>query len=156
MKRSSLWKTTAIAVTAGLASMAFTMAPADSKQMARGEAIYKEYCLACHQANGQGLAPVYPPLAKSDWLKKHSKDDFAKIMINGLKGPITVNGKKYNGVMTPIPAKYSDSDIAAVMTYVYNSFGNAGGSVSAADVAKARKASSSSSGSSGGKRKKKK
>jgi len=104
--------------------------------MDKGAKVYKEYCKTCHQDKGQGLGAVYPPLAKSDWLQKSKKEDVVKAVIKGLNGKIKVNGKEYNGVMAPIPAKYTADEIAAVITYVYNSFGNKGPTITAADVKK--------------------
>ncbi len=102
----------------------------------RGKQIFDSYCKTCHQANGQGIPGVYPPLAKSDFLRDKQKVIHA--LVFGLSGPITVNGKKFNGVMPPAP--YNDQDLAAVLTYVYNSFGNPGGVVTPEEVAAVRKA----------------
>lgn len=110
-----------------------------SKLMARGQQVYTEYCKTCHQANGQGLGAVYPPLAKSDYLKSTPMPQIIKEVVNGKSGKIKVNGKEYNGVMAPLPKKYTDEDIASVITYVYNSFGNAGPTVTVADVKKHKK-----------------
>lgn len=107
--------------------------------MAKGQKVFTEYCKTCHQANGQGLGTVYPPLAKSDYLKNTPMPTIIKEVVNGKTGKVKVNGKEYNGVMAPLPAKYTDEDIAGVLTYVYNSFGNSGPTVSAADVKKHKK-----------------
>lgn len=110
-----------------------------AKLMARGQQVYNEYCKTCHQANGQGLGAVYPPVAKSDYLKNTPMPQIIKEVVNGKSGKIKVNGKEYNGVMAPLPKKYTDQDIASVITYVYNSFGNSGPVVTAADVKKHKK-----------------
>lgn len=115
-------------------------AGADKATMERGAKVYKAYCSTCHQANGQGLSTIYPPLAKSDWLKNNPKEKVIESVVFGLKGPITVNGKKYNGVMNPLPSNYTDEDIAAVITYVYNSWGNPGTVVTVDDVRKVKAA----------------
>jgi nitrite reductase (NO-forming) len=107
--------------------------------MKKGETVYKGYCQTCHQANGQGLSTVYPPLAGSDYIKTKPKKEIISSVVNGLKGEITVNGKKFNGVMVPLPKNYTDDDAAAVITYVLNSWGNPGGVVSVAEVKAARK-----------------
>ncbi len=104
--------------------------------MQRGKQIYESYCKTCHQANAQGIPGVYPPLAKSDYLK--DKQAVIRALVFGLSGKIVVNGKTYNGVMPPSP--YNDADIAAVLTYVYNSFGNGGGIITPEEVAAVRKA----------------
>ncbi len=107
--------------------------------MAKGQKVYNEYCKTCHQANGQGLGTVYPPLAKSDYLKNTPMATIIKEVVNGKSGKVKVNGKEYNGVMAPLPKKYTDEDIAGVITYVYNSWGNSGPVVKPADVKKHKK-----------------
>ncbi|GIV55018.1 MAG: hypothetical protein KatS3mg039_1536 [Candidatus Kapaibacterium sp.] len=123
-------------------TIAVALAGADKATMERGAKVYKGYCSTCHQANGQGLSTIYPPLAKSDWLKTQPKEKVIESVVYGLKGAITVNGKKYNGVMNPLPSTYKDEDIAAVITYVYNSWGNPGTVVTVADVQKVKAARS--------------
>ena len=122
------------------ASLAIAAGPDKAALMKRGQAVYAEYCKTCHQANGQGLSTVYPPLAGSDYIKTKGVKVVTDNVVNGLKGAITVNGKKFNNVMVPLPAKYTNADAAAVITYALNSWGNNGGVVSEADVKKVRKA----------------
>lgn len=87
----------------------------------KGKKIFMQTCVACHQATGAGIPGAFPPLAKSDYLNKDTNRAI-KGVVKGLKGPITVNGKKYNSAM---PAQaLSDQQIADVMTYVYSSWGN--------------------------------
>ena len=92
-----------------------------------GERLFANNCAMCHQGEGQGLPGVFPPLAQSDYLLKiaQSKDrkELVKIVLKGLTGKIKVNGQEYNNVMTPISG-LSDADIADVLTYVTNSWGN--------------------------------
>ncbi|MCX6139570.1 MAG: cytochrome c [Candidatus Kapabacteria bacterium] len=107
--------------------------------MAKGQKVYNEYCKTCHQPTGLGLGTVYPPLAKSDYLKNTPLPTIIKEVVKGKTGKVKVNGKEYNGVMAPLPSKYTDEDIAGVLTYVYNSFGNSGPAVKPADVKKYKK-----------------
>jgi mono/diheme cytochrome c family protein len=107
--------------------------------MKKGEKVYNEYCKTCHQADGKGTPKVFPPLAGSDYLKKMDKKHIIQSVIFGLSGKITVNGVEYNNVMAPIPATYKDEDIAAVITYVYNSWGNKGPTVTPAEVTAIKK-----------------
>jgi nitrite reductase (NO-forming) len=100
-----------------------------------GKSVYNTTCAPCHQANGEGIAGVFPPLAKSDFLK--NKNAVIDAVVNGLSGEITVNGKKYNGVMTP--QNINDAQTAAVLTYVYKSWGNSGTIVTKEEVSKFRK-----------------
>ncbi|MFC3195915.1 cytochrome D1 domain-containing protein [Marinicella sediminis] len=105
-------------------------------QMQAGEKLYQTYCTACHQANGQGLAGAFPPLAASDYMLA-DKNRAIKTVIGGLSGEITVNGKTYNAVM-PNLSYLNDEQVANVVTYVMNSWGNEGFQVSSAEVAALR------------------
>ncbi|KXS33038.1 MAG: Nitrite reductase, copper-containing [Candidatus Gallionella acididurans] len=86
-----------------------------------GAAVYKTNCVACHQPGGVGIPQAFPPLAKSDFLNA-DKIRAIKIVTGGLQGDVTVNGQDFNGVM---PAwSLNDEDIANVLTFIYNSWGN--------------------------------
>ena len=91
------------------------------QKIALGKNIYTKTCFACHQANGEGIASAFPPLAKSDYLNADVKRAIA-IVLHGKTGEITVNGEKYNSVMTK--QTLTDDEVADVLTYVYNSWGN--------------------------------
>ncbi len=91
------------------------------EQMKFGKDKYMATCVACHQANGQGIEGAFPPLAKSDYLNADINRAI-DIVLHGKTGKITVNGKKYNSVMTA--QALSDEDVSSVLTYVYNSWGN--------------------------------
>lgn len=86
-----------------------------------GKEIFGTTCFACHQSEGQGIPSTFPPLAKSDYLNADPKRAI-KTILHGLSGEVTVNGKKYNNVMPS--QNLSDDEIANVMTYIYNSWGN--------------------------------
>ncbi len=101
-----------------------------------GKALYTSTCQACHQADGKGIEKAFPPLMKSDYFASNP-DKIIQIITHGLSGPITVNGKKYDGVMPK--QTLSDNQVASVATYVLNNFGNKGGEIHAADVVKLRK-----------------
>ncbi len=92
-----------------------------AEKMKSGKQIYAKTCFACHQAEGQGIANAFPPLANSDYLNADVKRAI-DIVLNGKTGEITVNGKKYNSVMTK--QTLTDEEVADVMTYIYNSWGN--------------------------------
>jgi nitrite reductase (NO-forming)/hydroxylamine reductase len=104
--------------------------------MASGKRVYESNCAACHQPNGQGLAGAFPPLANSDFLKGNREAVLAAALF-GLSGPITVNGQEYNAVM-PSMGHLSDDDLAAGLTYVFNSWGNSLSSVSPSEVSELR------------------
>ncbi len=91
------------------------------ERMTFGKDKYMATCSACHQANGQGIEGAFPPLAKSDYLNA-DVNRAIDIVLHGKTGEITVNGKKYNSVMTA--QALSDEDVTNVLTYVYNSWGN--------------------------------
>ena len=91
------------------------------QQIADGKVIYTKTCVACHQAQGQGMEGAFPPLAKSDFLNA-DVDRAIDIVLHGKQGEVTVNGKKYNSVMTPQPL--SVQEVADVLTYVYNTWDN--------------------------------
>ena len=86
-----------------------------------------------------GIVHGISPIGRLGLCKTKGVKVITDNVVNGLKGPITVNGKKFNNVMTALPTKYSNADAAAVITYVLNSWGNNGGIVSEADVKKVRK-----------------
>lgn len=106
-----------------------------SERMKNGMILYETNCAACHQKQGEGLAGAFPPLAKSDYLMA-LKDKGVGIPLHGLSGKIKVNGKIYDGVMPQM--QLSDDEIASIMTYVRNSWGNKGDLVTAAEVQKSR------------------
>jgi mono/diheme cytochrome c family protein len=123
---------TAVAVNA-----AGTNARSLEERVATGGKLYAAHCAACHQANGQGLTGAFPPLAGSDYLASGGSAMAIKVVLNGLKGPITVNGKDFNSVM-PNLSYLSDSEVADVITFVLNSWGNSWGEVNSAEVAAVR------------------
>lgn len=91
------------------------------KSIARGKAIYIENCITCHLANGEGVKETFPPLAKADFLLKYPEKSIHAIKF-GLHGPIIVNGVNYSNAMPP--SGLEDDEIADVMNYIRNSFGN--------------------------------
>jgi len=93
-------------------------------------------CMSCHQANGRGLPPVYPPLRGSP-IVHGDPGVLAKILLHGLEGKIEVDGQVYNQVMPAAPLR-GDDEIAAVLTYVRNAWGNSASAVDAAFVARIR------------------
>jgi len=108
------------------------------QQTKAGQALFAGTCSVCHQANGQGLEGVFPPLAGSDLLANDPKRAM-HIVLNGLTGAVTVNGKTYNSVMPPM-SQLNDDELANILTYVTNSWGNKPYRYSAQEVAAIRKA----------------
>lgn len=101
--------------------------------MEKGKRVYAQSCVACHQAEGQGLPGVFPPLAKSDYLMA-DKSRAITAIVKGLSGPIEVNGQQYNGVMPPV--MLTDEQVAHVLTYTRNAWGNSGDIVTVDEVRK--------------------
>lgn len=91
--------------------------------MEKGKQVFTTTCQACHQATGAGIPGAFPPLAESEWVNGSPKRVIA-IVLHGLQGEINVKGQKFQGVMPPFKEQLKPEDIAAVATYVRNSFGN--------------------------------
>jgi len=118
---------------------------AERKIYKLGKTIYGRdaHCATCHQANGKGIANIYPPLSKSAWIDDDER--LIKITLKGLWGPIEVNGVKYDpskGVppMTGFAGMLNDNEIAAVLSYVRQSFGNDGEFITPGQVRRVREA----------------
>lgn len=111
-------------------------APIDPAVMEAGKASFM-LCGACHGQNGEG-GPIAPPLAGSEWVTG-PVSNLIRIQLRGLQGPITVAGKEYNmpGGMAAL-AYQTDDQVAAVLTYIRNSFGNKASAVKAEQVAALR------------------
>jgi len=107
-------------------------------QVKAGGALFNGTCSVCHQPTGAGLPNVFPPLAKSDYLAADPKRAIG-ILLHGLTGKVIVNGSEFNSVMPPMN-QLNDDEVANILTYVLNSWGNPGGRISAEDVSKVRAA----------------
>ena len=124
-------------VIAGVAAAQEAGSATKEDQMAAGSVLFNGTCSVCHQNNGKGLPGVFPPLAGSDFLTAKSMEKVISVVINGINGPITVNGEDYNSVMPPM-SNLNDDEIANILTYVYNNWDNKGDRVRPADVEKVR------------------
>ena len=141
-KSASRWRTLALAgcllipgplLAQDAAVHAAETATGDMAQlMDEGKGLYNTHCAACHQPTGQGLAGAFPPLAKSDYLMK-DRSRALETVIEGRSGEIKVNGQIYNAVM-PGMGHLSDAEIAAILTYATNSWGNEASAFSVAEV----------------------
>ena len=112
-----------------------------------GKRIYSSICAACHQPNGMGTPGMFPPLAGSDWVNVEGHQRMIKIVLNGLSGPLTVSGQQFNNVMVPLRDTLKDEDIANVISFVRQEWGNKGGPVTAEEVKKLREATKDKGGS---------
>ena len=105
----------------------------------RGQKVYKATCIACHQADGLGVQRLNPPLVKTKWVLGDKKL-LAKIVLEGLKGgEIEIDGDDFHNPMPPMDKQLTDQQIADVLTYVRNSFGNKASAVTVAEVKAVRK-----------------
>ena len=119
------------------------LAGTEKQQFIAGHEIYfrDAHCSTCHQPDGKGLDPAFPPLANSAWVTG-DPDRLIKLTLHGLMGPFDLNGKKYNGLvpMTPFGGMLKDDEVAAVLTYTRNSFGNKAPAISSGQVTTVREA----------------
>ena len=125
-------------------------APAAAKSpeemVAMGKSVYGAVCIACHQATGLGLPPMFPPLAESEWVNG-SEDRLIRIVLHGLQGPIKVKGAEFNSVMPAAGPgsgfNLNPEKVAAVLTYVRQEWGNKAAPVTVEKVAAVRAAEAS-------------
>ncbi len=110
-----------------------------------GEKIFKLRCASCHQANGLGIAGQFPPLAGSKWATS-DPGLISKIIINGLKGEIQVKGQTYGSNQNMVAVPINDREIANVVTYVRQAWGNEASEVSEEEVSGFRAESSNQEG----------
>ena len=115
-------KTVSVMMVSGLLSLAFVQPFNLKKRIEAGKKVYETSCMNCHMQDGKGLEGVFPPVAQSDFLKK-SSNEIIDVLIKGQSGEIKVNGVTYNGVM-PSVEYLSDQEVADVLNYIQNSWGN--------------------------------
>jgi len=113
----------------------------DKKLFLKGHEIYfrEGHCVTCHQPDGKGLDPAFPPLYRSEWISGNP-DRLIKLTLHGLMGPFELHGKKYDGQvpMTPFGGLLKDDEIAAVLTYARNRFDNKADAIHPEQVTKVR------------------
>ena len=97
----------------------------EADKYSHGRILYNNFCVNCHGENGENLAELIPPLANSDYLLEH-KDRVACLIYYGYNGKMVVNGKEYNQQMPP-NTNFNDIDIANLINYINNHFGNDNG-----------------------------
>lgn len=106
-------------LTAGV-MLPFFQADYLKESITRGKSVYEANCIACHMADGRGLEGTFPPLANTGRLT--DKGRLVKIIINGLNDPVTIDGTVYTMEMNPLDL--SDKEVADVLNYIRNSWGN--------------------------------
>lgn len=118
-----------------LASLNFKNVDAD---LELGRANYKIVCLPCHQETGLGSPGLAPPVAGSEWVNSVGPNRLIRMLQTGITGPIKVKDTEWNLVMPPMGATMDDKQLAAVLYYIRNSWGNQGSKVTAEQVKKVR------------------
>lgn len=107
------------------------------KMLGEGAQLYGRYCASCHQANGKGDGTRFPPLAGSEWVTGDKKR-LIQVVIHGLSGPIEVNGVGYNEAM-PSNAYLNDRQLASILSYIRQSWGNKAGFITTNEIPRNRK-----------------
>jgi mono/diheme cytochrome c family protein len=122
-----------------LRSFVRALMDANSDPMAKGQAIFEKICAACHQPDGMGKDGVAPPLVGSEWVVTPGGQRLARIVLNGLTGPITVRGREWNLPMPPWRENLDDDEVAVVLTYIRANLGsNKAGAIKPETVTAAR------------------
>jgi mono/diheme cytochrome c family protein len=121
----------------GSFGISFSYIQSDSlaESIQRGEVVYKTNCVSCHLKEGEGLEGTFPPLAKTDRLGDKSR--LVNILYNGLRDRITVKGVQYENEMNPL--NLTEQQIADVLNYIRNSWGNKDTMISLSEVKKLKK-----------------
>lgn len=108
---------------------------ANNPSIKNGQTIYVTFCMSCHMEDGKGLPAVYPSLVQTGNLK--DKNKLVQIILKGMRGPITVKGEKYDTEMAGV--ELTDKEVADVINYIRNSWGNKAPLVKTAEIAPAKK-----------------
>ncbi|HEX7036480.1 MAG TPA: cytochrome D1 domain-containing protein [Pseudomonadales bacterium] len=145
---AAVWGLVLPAMAVGAAPAVESDDPALQQRLEAGRQGYEAYCQSCHQPTGAGMARVFPPLAGSDYLLE-DKARAIETVLAGRSGPIVVNGEIYDAVM-PHLSYLSDQQVADVLSYVLNAWGNDGGLVGPAEVAEQRTRLAGAAGAEGG------
>jgi mono/diheme cytochrome c family protein len=103
-----------------------------------GRQLYRQHCVACHQADGEGTPGQYPPLAGTE-LVVGQPARLKRVVLHGMEGPITVRGQQYDGVMPAFP-RLNDQQVSAILTYIRQEWGNEASPISVVSVAATREA----------------
>jgi mono/diheme cytochrome c family protein len=111
--------------------------PPSGDDTARGKAMFENVCAVCHNSDGSGKPGQAPPFVRSEWVTS-SPDRIIRIPLVGLSGPIQVNGLEYNLSMPAMGAGLKDDELAAVLTYIRQTWGSKDSKITPAQVAAVR------------------
>src|SRR6202008_412128 len=112
---------------------------AQDPAMQRGEAIYNERCAACHTMAGEGIVGLLPRLSGAPLVHQAQATSLIRVVLEGSRA-VATDGAPTGPAMPSFALQLSDAGIAAVLTYIRNSWGNAAAPVSAGDVSNMRQA----------------
>lgn len=98
-----------------------------------GEKVFKKYCISCHMADGGGVPHMNPPLIQTTYVLGN-KEELIKIILNGFDKNVEIEGETFTNKMPPLKNILKDQQIADVLTYVRNNFGNKASAVTTAEV----------------------
>jgi mono/diheme cytochrome c family protein len=115
----------------------FAQQKTGDKSMIAGRKVYENVCQVCHQENGEGVPKMNPPLIKTSWVLG-DKSRLIGVVLKGLQEPIEINEERYN-IPMPAQSHLSDTDIANVLTYIRQSFGNSASAIKPSEVKAQRK-----------------
>ncbi|MGM0558662.1 MAG: c-type cytochrome [Myxococcota bacterium] len=110
----------------------------DKTRAAAGESLYVNACATCHADDGTGVTDAFPPLAGAD-IVTGDTELLTRITLHGMSGPLRVKDQNYNGYMPSFAGRFSNDELAAILTYIRSSWGNEAAPVTAEAVAQVRK-----------------
>ncbi len=122
-------------VMVALVSQSFYQKATPSTSLQNGKQTYETYCMSCHMENGEGVEGAFPTLVKAGNL--NDKNRLVKIILQGMRGPVTVKSVKYDAEMANIDM--TDKEVVDVINYIRNSWGNKAPMINLADIAIAKK-----------------
>jgi mono/diheme cytochrome c family protein len=122
-RRPGGWLSAVLVFVAGLISGCGTGSHDTDPMIARGRKLYDVSCGSCHRPTGSGAKGIAAPLAGSPWVKE-SVERLVRISLQGVRGPIEVNGREFNLEMPGFQNVYGDEDLAAILTYARDAWGN--------------------------------
>lgn len=117
--------------------LAVETASSEEDYMKKGKKVYDRVCLVCHQSDGSGVPNMHPPITESESVSGNT-DSLIVLILEGMKGPVVVKGERYNSIMPPLKDALDNQEIADLINYLRNSFGNSGEFVKPEDVAAMR------------------
>src|SRR5688572_5718290 len=126
----------AVLIGTGITFFSFTQKFDLKASIARGKEVYDANCGTCHMPEGEGIEGAFPPLAKSEYLSDKAR--LVKVVLLGVRGPMKINGKDYDAEMPGV--SLTDKQVADVLNYIRNSWGNKGAAITPAEVQPALKA----------------